>query len=113
MLMILIVSQISCDVLFCVGLIVISEMFPDDTQALAGAVFNTASQMGSAVGLTVIGVIADRVTHASKHDDKSSPQALGEGYGAAFWASFAFMLSTCLVALLTMRGVGRVGLEKS
>ncbi|KAM7211863.1 Major facilitator superfamily domain containing protein [Rhypophila decipiens] len=103
---------LSVDVLFCVGVLVTSEMFPENTQALAGAVFNTCSQMGSAIGLAVLGVIADRVTEGSHYEDKAGPEALGKGYSAGFWACFAFMVCTCVVAVASMRTLKKVGVKQ-
>lgn len=98
--------------LFCVGLIVISEMFPDDTQALAAAVFNTAGQIGNSFGLAVLGAVAARVTQASPHAVGTDPGALEAGYRAAFWGCLALTLTTCVIATVTLRGVGRVGGQK-
>ncbi|KAM7183668.1 aminotriazole resistance protein [Naviculisporaceae sp. PSN 640] len=103
---------VSVDVLFCVGVLVTSEMFSEDTQALAGAVFNTCSQMGSAIGLAVLGVIADRVTENSPFENKASPAALGKGYSAGFWACFAFMICTCVLAVGSMRRLKKVGVKQ-
>ncbi|KAJ0372655.1 hypothetical protein COL922a_014296, partial [Colletotrichum nupharicola] len=63
-------QPVSFDALYTVGLIVITNSFPDDTQALAGAVFNTAAQFGSALGLAVLQVISTVVT--DKRDDESA-----------------------------------------
>lgn len=43
-------APLAADVLFTVGLVIVSEVFPEDTQALAGAVFNTVAQFGSSLG---------------------------------------------------------------
>lgn len=102
----------SADVLFSIGLIVVSEIFPDNTQALAGAVFNTAGQFGTSIGLALIGIVAERFTQRSPHADKTGPQALADGYRAAFWTAFGWMLLICLVALVSLRKVERVGLKR-
>lgn len=102
----------SADVLFCVGLIVISEVFPENTQALAGAVFNTTAQFGTSIGLTLIGVVADNTTQKSHYTNKSSPLALFEGYKARFWTASRWMLLTSAIALLGLRNVGKVGLKR-
>ncbi|CAJ2504164.1 Uu.00g115580.m01.CDS01 [Anthostomella pinea] len=105
-----ILQPMSADVLFCVGLVIVSELFPDDTQSLAGAVFNMAGQFGTSIGLALMGVVADSVTRRSRHADKESPEALGEGYRAAFWTAMGWMLLVCLIALVGLKGVRRVGL---
>jgi len=102
----------SADVLFSVGIIVVSEIFSDDTQALAGAVFNTAGNFGTAIGLALIGIVAEIYTQRSPHPDKTSPEALNDGFKAAFWTAFAWMLAICPVAVLSLRNIGRVGVKR-
>ena len=104
-----ILSYFSVDVLFTVGILIVSDVFPARTQSLAGAVFNTLGQFGTSIGLCVMGVISNAVTRGSGYADKTSPDALLEGYRATFWASFAFMLIACCVAALGLRNIGKVG----
>jgi len=87
-------------------------VFPDDTQALAGAVFNTAAQFGTSIGLALISVVAESFTRKSAYADKASPEALGEGYRAAFWTAFAWMLVTGVVAVVSLRKVDKVGVKR-
>lgn len=56
-----------------------------------------------------MGVISNGVTRRSKYGDKTSPEALEEGYRATFWAAFAVMLVVCVVAAVGLRRVGKVG----
>ncbi|KAK7961996.1 uncharacterized protein PG986_002821 [Apiospora aurea] len=97
---------LSADVLFCAGLIVISQVFPEDTRALAGAVFNTVAQFGTALGLAMIGIIADSVTEASRYEDKVGPEALFQGYKAAFWAAFGLTLAIAVISVMGLRKTG-------
>lgn len=103
-------QPISCDALFTVGLIVITDVFPEDTQALAGAVFNTAAQFGSALGLAIMQVISTLVT--KENDGKEEREALMEGYRASFWTMFAFMMLCGAIGGLGLRKTGRVGLKR-
>lgn len=105
-------KQMSADVLFSVGIIVVSEVFPDDTQALAGSVFNTAGQFGISIGLALIGIVSETFTQRSPHPDKKGPAALADGYRAAFWTAFGWMLLICVVALMSLRKVERVGVKR-
>lgn len=73
-----VLQPISCDALFTVGLIIITAVFPEDTQAMAGAVFNAAAQFGSALGLTVLQVISTMVT--KEHSGLEETEALMKGY---------------------------------
>lgn len=102
----------SIDVLFTVGILIISNVFPDRTQALAGAVFNVMCQFGLSLGLAVMGVISSSVTQHSKYADKGSPEALEEGYRASFWASLACMLLLCCIGIFGLRKVGKVGVKR-
>lgn len=49
------------------------------------------------------------VTETSDFQDKSEPDALMMGYRAVFWADFAIMLLSCVVALGAFRGIGKLG----
>lgn len=102
-------QPLNVDALFTVGLIVITDIFPDDTQALAGAVFNTSAQFGQALGLAVMQVVSTVVT-AQSHSPET--QALLEGYRASFWTMFGFMLLCTVVSYLGLRKAGRVGLKR-
>ena len=103
-------QPISADVLFTVGLVFITEVFPDDTQALAGAVFNTAGQFGVATGLALLQVVSTLTTKG--HADLEETLALMEGYRASFWAMFGFMLTCALIGALGLRKVGKIGLKQ-
>lgn len=105
-------EPLSPDVIFTVGILLVSEVFPDQTQALAGAVFNTVAQFGQAIGHALIGVVSDSVTQNSKYADKSSPGALLAGYRAGFWTCTGWMILTCFIGALGLRKSGRVGLKR-
>lgn len=100
------------DVLFTVGTLVVSEAFPRKTQALAGAVFNTFAQVGTSIGLCITSVISLSVTEQSSVPNKESPQALMQGYRAAFWALFAWMIAACVIGMFGLRTVGKVGIKR-
>lgn len=105
-----ILSPVSTDILFTVGLIIISDVFPDNTQALAGAVFNTASQFGQALCVGIMQIVSTQVRQ-SKGDEKDTTAIL-EGLRAAFWAMFAMMMLCGGMGVLGMRKTGRVGLKR-
>lgn len=105
-------NPVGADALFTVSNLVITSVFPAKTQALAGGVFNTIAQIGKSVGLATSGLIAASVTENSKWADKQSPQALMEGYRAAFWYTFAVSVGTALLFSWGLRGIGRVGMKR-
>ncbi|KAK4548733.1 hypothetical protein LTR36_008506 [Oleoguttula mirabilis] len=72
------------DSLFTISNLLITSVFPAKTQALAGGVFNTISQIGKSVGLALVAVIASSVTASSRYADKTSPEALMQGCTATF-----------------------------
>ncbi|EJT70045.1 integral membrane protein [Gaeumannomyces tritici R3-111a-1] len=114
---------VSADVLFTVGLIVVSESFPERTQALAGAVFNTVGQLGLSLGVGVCQVVALGVagngSGGGGHGgggggafDDEQVGALLRGYRASFWAMFGQMLLCTAVAVVGLRKVGKVGVKR-
>lgn len=100
----------SVDVLFTIGLIIITNIFPKDKQSIAGAVFNTASQFGSAFGLAVMQVVSMLV--AKNYDGRKSSDVLMEGYRASFWTMFAFMIACVIIAGVGLRKTGKIGLKQ-
>ncbi|KAL1959162.1 hypothetical protein VTO42DRAFT_2667 [Malbranchea cinnamomea] len=104
-------QPVSFDALYTVGLIVITDIFPNDTQALAGAVFNTSAQFGSALALAVLQVISILVTDQAQ-SEKEETQALMEGYRASFWTMLGFMILCTAIGFFGLRKTGRVGLKR-
>lgn len=105
-------TPLSVNVLFTVGTLVVTSAFPRETQAVAGAVFQTFPSLGTSIGFCVMQVISSDVTAKSAYKDKSSPAALMEGYRAAFWALLAFSVLTCAIGAAGLRKVGHVGVKR-
>ncbi|KAK9481629.1 major facilitator superfamily domain-containing protein [Lipomyces starkeyi] len=121
-------SPINGDVLWTASSLVICRAFPADSQALAGGVFNTISQLGNSIGLAVTAAIAASVsTHdhnvvgaliaggSSATDANTSFQTAGrllQGYRAAYWTIFGGMVVVCLASFLGLRHVGKVGVKE-
>lgn len=113
-------SPFSADVLFTVGLIVVSDSFPEKTQGLAGAVFNTAGQFGMTLGIGVCQVVALGVMgpggsaghggEGAAFEDQD-PMMVLKGYRASFWTMFAYMMVIAVVAVFGLRKAGRVGMK--
>ena len=93
-------------------MLVVSDAFPERTQALAGGVFNTLSQFGTSLGLTVMAVISTSATQGTRYREKTTPEALMVGYRASFWTAFAWMLIACLIGGFGLRKAGKVGLKR-
>lgn len=97
-------------VLFTVSSLIISRTFPSISQAIAGGVFNTVSQLGNSIGLAVTAAILTSVTaHAQLESDEAATNALERGYLAAFGTIFAGLVVACIVSLWGLRHVGKVG----
>jgi Na+/melibiose symporter-like transporter len=109
---VVILSPIGGDALFTISNLVITSVFPRKTQALAGGVLNTITQLAKTVSLATSGAIAGSVTSHSRYDLKTSPLALMEGYRAAFWYFFALSCATILLFAWGLRGIGRLGIKK-
>lgn len=107
-----ILMPIGGDVLFTIGLIIVSEVFPEKTQALAGAVFNTVAYFGMSLGINIMQVVSMLVTQGTHYRDKSSPSALLQGYRASFWAMCAITMACSLICILGLRKIGKVGLKR-
>ena len=105
-------NPIGAEALFTVSNLVITSVFPARLQALAGGIFNTIAQIGKTVGLAMSGVIATTVTEHSRFEHKESPEALMEGYRAAFWYMFAGSVATLLLFTWGLRGIGKVGMKR-
>ena len=99
-------APLAADVLFTVGLVIVSEVFPEDTQALAGAVFNTVAQFGSSLGVNAVQVVSEGVAGGTETGD------LLKGYRASFWMMFGSMLLCGLLAVGGLRRAGRIGLKR-
>ena len=84
-------NPLGADGLFTISNLLITSVFPTETQGLAGGVFNTVSQIGKSVGLSFVGLISYRMTQASGVEDKQSRAALLEGYRASFWFIVRFV----------------------
>lgn len=104
-----VLQPVSFGALYTVGLIIVTDCFAEDMQALAGAVFNTASQFGNAIGLAVLQVISNVV---SKHSDDQENPALMDGYRASFWTMFGSMILCTVLGFWGLYKAGKVGLKR-
>jgi MFS family permease len=112
-------APLSTNVLFTVGLIIVSDSFPKKTQGLAGAVFSTASQFGTSLGVGLCQMVALGVMGSDSNSSGNSDGANSEsvrdllrGYRAGFWTMFASMMCCIIIAIMGLRKTGKVGLKK-
>jgi len=103
---------IATDVLYTVSQLIITAEFDENTQALAGGVFNTVAQIGKSVGLALSAVVASSVTAKAGSPRTSHEDNLLEGYRAAWWFTFAATVACTFVTLYGLRGLGKVGVKR-
>lgn len=107
-----ILAPLSCDILFTIGLLAISEGFPEHMQGLAGAVFNTAAQFGSSFGLALTSVVAAAGRKQEEEHGKGPGEGLKAGYRLAFWTMFALTGLACAIGSFGLRRMGKLGMKK-
>lgn len=121
-------SAVGADVVYPVGNLQIASNFDQDSQSLAGGIFNVATrvsggsfeelplnqfQIGTSLGLAITSSIATSVSskyHAANPSLLAdSPEVLMVGFRAAGWTCFAAALLSFIIALVGLRGIGIVG----
>jgi nitrate/nitrite transporter NarK len=115
-------SPLSVDVLFTVGLIIVSDSFPEKTQALAGAVFSTVGNFGQSLSIGLCQVVALGVMNRNGQGENDAGQgkafndvsdgAMLEGYRAGFWTMFASMILCGCLAVVGLRNAGKIGMKR-
>ena len=103
---------IACDVLYTISQLVITAEFDENTQALAGGVFNTVAQIGKSVGLALSAVVASSITAEMDPRTSSHEHSLLQGYRGAWWFTFAATVICILITLWGLRHIGKVGLKR-
>ncbi|RDB16369.1 hypothetical protein Hypma_002885 [Hypsizygus marmoreus] len=107
-----IVSVIGADFVFAAGTLFIAKVAEHNEQSLAGALFQTMTQLGTSLGVTVTTVIFNRVTLRKATLQDPHPAPTLESYKAAQWGAFAFGILATLLTIVFFRGVGVVGHRK-
>jgi nitrate/nitrite transporter NarK len=114
----LLLCPVAADTLFTISNLVITSVFEERMQGVAGGLFNTVSMVGNSVGLAVTGVIAGKVSGIG--GDGGDEGVLGHGwredllrgYRAAFWTCFVASVVVVAVTGWGLRGVGKVGVKR-
>ncbi|ESK90204.1 efflux protein [Moniliophthora roreri MCA 2997] len=101
------------EVAYTVGNLQVTVVFDEDSQALAGGIFNVATRLGTSFGLSLTTSISTAISRAyhEKHPeyDEQSPEVLMPGFRAGGWTCFVLALGGFIIALVGMRGVGVIG----
>lgn len=115
----MLLSAISTDLLFNISNLVITTNFPSKSQALAGGVFNTVTQLGNSIGLAVTAMISASVNQSQEQDKRvvsgslSYDYATLTGYRSAFWTCFAAAVVSTTISAIGLRKAGKVGMKKT
>ncbi|KAF9219476.1 MFS general substrate transporter [Gyrodon lividus] len=106
------------DFVYSAGSIFIAKIALPHEQSVAGALFQTMTQIGTAFGLTVSTIVFNSVVNEesaklgvtvdSTGSNAPMPAQL-KGYRAAQWTGAGFPLLAAILAALFLRGVGVVG----
>ncbi|KAG1736335.1 major facilitator superfamily domain-containing protein [Suillus lakei] len=109
------------DFVYSSGTIFIAKIALPHERSVAGALFQTMTQLGTAVGLTVSTLVFNIVVKNQSADVGVTVNSAGtnaprssqlKGYKSAQWTCAAFALMAALLAALFLRGVGIVGDKK-
>jgi len=95
--------------MFTIAHLIIIDVFPLKTHALAGAIFNTVSQFGSTGGMAVMAVVSSTYSKRRGNVTQSDPDSLLYGYRAVFWSCFVLMCLTCFMAPVGLRTTRKLG----
>lgn len=98
---------VSPDLFFSAAQLIACSSVGPRRAALAGSLFNITVRLATSIGLALTNSIASTVTNHYS-GDKTSPEALLQGYRAACWFCFACSAFAAILALVYLRDVGIV-----
>lgn len=107
------------DFVFASGTLFVARVAGPGEQSVAGGLFQTLTQLGTALGLAVTTIVHNSVLKnaagavddatAANLDEDASRSAQLKAYHAAQWAAFAFGVFASVLAAIFLRGVGVIG----
>ncbi|KAG8732051.1 hypothetical protein FRC11_000928 [Ceratobasidium sp. 423] len=97
------------DFMFATGSIFVAKIALPHEQSLAGGIFNTLTQLGTAFGLAIANVVNDSVHRKALRESGDELGSLLRGYRSAFWTCFGFGMAALALTLIFLRGIGIVG----
>ncbi|KAF9478869.1 MFS general substrate transporter [Pholiota conissans] len=100
-----VVAVVGADFVFAAGTLFISRIALPHEQSVAGGLFSTMTQLGTAFGVTVTTIVSNSVS-ARKNEVGGIVM-----YRTAQWTAFAFGIVATLVGIVFFRGVGVVGVH--
>ncbi|KAF8621484.1 hypothetical protein AX15_007772 [Amanita polypyramis BW_CC] len=113
-------SVFGADFVFASGTLYVARVVKQNEQSLSGALFQTMTQIGTAIGVIVSTIVFNRVivresdrlgVVINEEQDNIPRIAQLKAYRAAEWTSFAFGMIATIFVLLFFRGVGIIGVK--
>jgi hypothetical protein len=105
-------NAVGPDVLYTASNLIVTDAFPERTQALAGGVFNTVAQFGKSFGLSLSSVVASSVSMSLDGQGRTRQNVLAQGYNAAWWFILSITALTIFVSMWGLRSVPRLGVKR-
>ncbi|KAJ2916092.1 hypothetical protein MD484_g4337, partial [Candolleomyces efflorescens] len=100
-----VISVMGADFVFSAGTLYVAKVSMPHEQSVSGAVFNTMTNLGTAVGVTVSTVVFNQVR-------ERNPEDILKSYQAANWTGFSFGMVGMVLSILFFKNVGAVGDRK-
>ncbi|KAJ7643117.1 MFS general substrate transporter [Mycena polygramma] len=105
-----IVAVFGADFVFAAGTLFVAKVARGEEQSLAGGLFQTLTQLGTAFGLAITTIVHNAVADRHKSQGVGGGAPL-EAYQAAQWTAFGMGVLCTLLAAGFLRGVGPVGVH--
>jgi EmrB/QacA subfamily drug resistance transporter len=84
---------------------------PPQEAGLASGLINTSQQIGGALGVAILTTVSTTTTSDAIASGTDQPQALVDGFSAAFWVAAAFAAAAIVATLLALRRQDLAGVE--
>ncbi|KAJ0122694.1 uncharacterized protein J7T55_003210 [Diaporthe amygdali] len=105
------INPLGADLMYTIAMLVVTDAFPQKTQALAGGVFNMVAQIGKSVGIATTAIIAQQVSSPLMLNSDSK-EAMLRGYHAGWWYNCGLSFVSVFVSLWGLRSIGRLGVKR-
>ncbi|KAJ7139217.1 major facilitator superfamily domain-containing protein [Mycena epipterygia] len=101
-------SVVGADFVFATGTLFVAGVSAPGEQSVAGGIFQTMTQLGSSIGVTISTIVFNRVKN---HIEMQGPPPTDilSAYHDAMWTCFGFGMSAALLSLVFFRGLGAIG----
>ncbi|KAF8331585.1 efflux transporter [Amanita rubescens] len=107
-------SIFGADFVFASGSLYVANIVKEDEQGLACGLFQTMTQIGTTIVITVTNIVFNRVlAQQSRKQGVANPprSAQLKAFQAAQWVNFCFAMIATILAIIFFRRVGIVGMK--